>query len=210
MLIIDVLIKMINEEIANWIENLSTVLWINWITIRQNIDHISFYFNCDFEFLMSIELNFLIWCILSWNEVYIIENFLTMRARQIQRRDEDLKEIVFFFQQMKKQEKKSFDSVYRIRNELMKSNMTILLHDIKLDNMHIDKLQFKWLKFYSIQSATVKNTYFLVELNETQLAETYFRNRLKIFHTWQQLNLSFDHNLSNNSFNIDDFLNINN
>ena len=208
--IIDALIKMINEKIANWIENLSIVLWIDRITIKQSIDHTSFYFNCDFEFLMSIELNFSIWRIFSWNEVHIIENLLTMRARQIQRRDENLKKIVLFFWRMKEQEKESFDLFHWIKNEFMKSNMTILLHDIKLDNMHIDKFQFKWLRLYFIQSTIVKDTYILVELNEIQLVEIYFENRLKIFHIRQQLNLSFNDNLSNNFFNIDDSSNINN
>ena len=66
-----------------------------------------------------------------------------MRARQIQKRDEDLKEAVLFLRQMRKQEKENFDSSHQIRNELIESSMMILLHDIKLDNMHIDKFQFK-------------------------------------------------------------------
>ena len=116
----------------------------------------------------------------------------------------------FFFDEWEIKKKENFDSFHQIRNEFIESNMIILLHDIKLDNMHIDKFQFKWLRLYFIQLTIIKDTYILAELNEIQLVEIYFENRLKIFHTRQQLNLSLDNYLNNNFSNINDSSNINN
>ena len=63
--IINTLIKMTNKKITNWIENLSIVFWTDHITVRQNIEYTLFYFNCDYEIVMFIELNLSIWRILS-------------------------------------------------------------------------------------------------------------------------------------------------
>ena len=79
--IINALIKMKNKKIKNWIENLSTVFWIDCIIVRQNIKYTSFYFNCDYEIIMFIELNISIWQILSWNEIHDIVKLIAMRIK---------------------------------------------------------------------------------------------------------------------------------
>ena len=63
--IVNALVKITNKKITNWIENLSIVFWTDRITVRQNIEYTSFYFNCDYEIVMFIELNISIWRILS-------------------------------------------------------------------------------------------------------------------------------------------------
>ena len=96
---------MTNEKITNWIKNLSIVFWTDCITVRQNIEYTSFYFNCDYEIVMFIELNISIWQILSWNEVYDIAELIAMRIKQIQRKNKNLSKTTLFFQKMKKQKK---------------------------------------------------------------------------------------------------------
>jgi hypothetical protein len=66
-----------------------------------------------------------------------------MRARQIQRRDENLKEAALFLQICRMKRKNNFDVIKQIRSKSMKREMTDLLHDIKLNNMHIEKLLYK-------------------------------------------------------------------
>ena len=97
---------MTNEKITNWIENLSIVFWTDRTTVRQNIEYTLFYFNCNYEIIMFIELNISIWRILSWNEVHDIVELIAMRTRQIQRKNENLSKTILFLQKMKKQKKK--------------------------------------------------------------------------------------------------------
>ena len=66
-----------------------------------------------------------------------------MRARQIQRRDEDLKKTTLFLQKCRMKEKNIFDVTRQIRFTFLKRETTILFHDIKLDNIHIEKLFYK-------------------------------------------------------------------
>ena len=177
--IINALIKMTNEKITNWIENLSIVFWIDRITVRQNIEYTSFYFNCDYEIVMFIELNISIWQILSWNKVHDIAELIAMRIKQIQRKNENLSKTILFFQKMKKQKKKIFDIINSIKKISIYFEMMILLYDIKLNNNHTKKFLYKWFKFYIIENATEKNIYILMKLNKIKFIDIYSKNRLK-------------------------------
>jgi hypothetical protein len=96
--LIDSLSKMINEDLKNWVQNLAAINWVDRTTVRTSIDYISFYLNCDHEIVMLIEVNISTWRILSWEKVKSIANLIVMRAWQIQRRDENLKEAALFLQ----------------------------------------------------------------------------------------------------------------
>ena len=54
---------------------------------------------------------------------------IAMRARQLKRKNEDLEEIKNMLERMQRQ-KKMFDSVHEMRNEELKDEDLILLHDI--------------------------------------------------------------------------------
>ena len=79
--IVDFLSKMINGGIINWVQNLFAILWTNKIIVRQNIDHIFLYFNCDNESILFIELNYFTWRILSWNKIQNISNLIIMQIK---------------------------------------------------------------------------------------------------------------------------------
>jgi hypothetical protein len=79
----DALFKMSDEELKSWINNFHVVLWADRFIVKFITDLISFYLQCDNESMLSIELKIFIWKILFWQEIHIIENLLTMRARQL-------------------------------------------------------------------------------------------------------------------------------
>ncbi len=105
----DALSKMFDEELKSWVNNLHVVLWTDRFTVKFITDLISFYLQCDNESMFSIELEILIWRILFWQKMHIIEDLLTMRARQLQRRDENMNEAKNLLKRMRKQDKKDFD-----------------------------------------------------------------------------------------------------
>ena len=75
----------------------------------------------------------------------------------------------------------------------------ILLHDTKLNNNHTKKILYKWFEFYIIKNATKKNIYILMKLNEIKFTDIYSENRLKQFHSKQQLKITTndENNFSN-------------
>ena len=56
-----------------------------------------------------------------------------MRARQIQRRDEDLEEATYHLQRMRMEGKEDFDDSHRIRTKELEKGDLVLLHDTKRD-----------------------------------------------------------------------------
>jgi hypothetical protein len=77
----DVLFKMFDEKLKNWINNLHVVFWADRFIVKFIIDLISFYLQCNNELMLLIKLKVFIWRILSWQEIHIIEYLLTMRTR---------------------------------------------------------------------------------------------------------------------------------
>ncbi len=125
-----------------------------------------------------------IWRILLQNDVFDTADLLVLRARQIQQRDENLEETIFYFQCVCEEGKDNFDENYIIRQVTIVVGDLVLLHDIrrKGDISIILKLTPRWLGLYRIQQVDQKKeTYLLEELDGTLLYNTFPGNRLKKF-----------------------------
>ncbi len=86
------------------------------------------------KFVISIELKIFIWRVLSWQEIHTIEDLLTMRARQLQRKDENMNEAKNLLKRIQKQDKKYFDTKHFVTNKKIYKNDFVLLHDIQHEN----------------------------------------------------------------------------
>ena len=107
-----------------------------------------------------------------------------MRARQLQRRDEDLEEATLYLQQMCLEGKEQHDLKHGIREKELAVGSIVLLHDTRRKKDMSRKLSFKWLGPYRIIDAVKdKGTYMLEELDESRLAGTFAGDRLKRFHS---------------------------
>jgi hypothetical protein len=93
---INALSKMTNGGLGNWVNNLFIILWADRFTVRRSTEHTPFYLFCDREPVLPIKLEIPIWRIFLWDEVYDTAKLLAMRARQIQRKDEDIEKVKFY------------------------------------------------------------------------------------------------------------------
>jgi hypothetical protein len=189
----DALFKMFNEELKNWVNNLHVVFWVNRFIIKFIIDLISFYLQCDNELMLSIELKIFIWRILSWQEIHIIENLLIMRARQLQKRNENMNEARNLLKWMRKQDKKYFDSKHFTTNKNINKKDLVLLHDIQHENDRSinRKLKYKWRESFRVKKIIQdKKIYLLQKLDEINLIEIFVENKIKKFHQKQILKIS--------------------
>ncbi len=189
----DALFKMFDEKLKNWVNNFHVVFWADRFTVKFIIDLISFYLQCDNKSMLSIELKIFIWRILFWQKIHIIEDLLTMRARQLQRRNENMNEAKDLLKRMRKQKKKYFDSKHFTTNKNINKNDLVLLHDIQHENdRNINrKLKYKWRESFRIKKVIQnKETYFLQKLDDIDLAEIFVENRIKKFYQRQSLKIS--------------------
>jgi hypothetical protein len=189
----DVLFKMFDEKLKNWINNFHVVLWTDRFIVKFITDLTSFYLQCDSESMLSIELEIFIWRIFSWQKIHIIEDLLTMQARQLQRKNENMNEAKNLLKRMRKQDKKYFDSKHFTTNKDINKNDLVLLHDIQHENDRSinRKLKYKWRKSFRIKEIIQdKKIYLLQKLDEINLIEIFVENKIKKFHQKQILKIS--------------------
>jgi hypothetical protein len=181
----DALFKMFDEELKNWMNNLHVVLWTDRFTVKFITDLISFYLQCDNESMLLIKLKIFIWRILSWQKIHIIEDLLTMRTRQLQRRNENMNEAKNLLKRMRKQKKKYFDSKHFATDKDINKNDLVLLHDIQHENDRSinRKLKYKWRESFRVKKIIQnKEIYLLQKLDEIDLTEIFVENKIKKFH----------------------------
>jgi hypothetical protein len=189
----DALFKMFDEKLKNWMNNLHVVFWADRFIVKFITDLISFYLQCDNESMLSIELEISIWRILFWQKIHTIEDLLTMRARQLQRRNENMNETKNLLKRMRKQDKKYFDSKHFTTDKNINKNDLVLLHDTQHENDRSinRKLKYKWRRSFRVKEVIQnKEIYFLQKLDEIDLAEIFVENKIKKFHQKQSLKIS--------------------
>ena len=82
-LLINVLSKLIEDKIERWSQYLHTILWTNWIIIRDFIDITFFRLLYEYNTILFIEIKYSIWQIMNWNKIQSIEDLLIMQIRQL-------------------------------------------------------------------------------------------------------------------------------
>ena len=193
---------------TNWVRNLPAVLWADRLTVRTSTGLTPYYISCGNEPVLPIELEIPTWRILPWEDVHTTRDLLAIRARQLQRRDEDLEEAVHQLQRMRQERKERHDEKHGIRQEELAMGSIVLLHDTRREKDMSQKLAFKWLGPYRIYHAVEgKETYMLEELDGSRLAGTFAGDRLKKFHPRQRLRLDRTPDLDQEIVpNLEDFL----
>ena len=68
--------------------------------------------------------------------------YLILRTKQIQHKNQNLKETIMHLQEVKTEMKNFFDGYYKIRTKIFRKNDMIICHDIRLNNQHFEKLTF--------------------------------------------------------------------
>lgn len=188
--IFDALSKMSDRGFTNWVQNLPAVFWADRSTIHTSASLAPYYISCGNEIVLRIELEIPTWQILHWNEVPSTSNLLAMRARQLQRRDQNLEGAILHLQRICLKGKERHNPKHGIREEKLAIERIVLLHDTRRKNDMSWKLSLKWLEPYRICDVVKdKGTYMLEELDGLRLASTFAGDRLKKFHPQQRLYL---------------------
>jgi hypothetical protein len=192
--IADSLAKMTKES-KGWTDNLHAVLWADRTTVKSTTGLTPFYLNCGSEPILPIELDIPTWRVLPWDTVRTTADLLAMRARQLQRRDEDMEEARDLVRRMREQGKENFDALHNTKDKEIAADDLVLLHDTQheSDKSSNRKLNNRWRGPFRVKQAIAdKGTYLLEELDGAPLAGTVAANRLKKFHARQPLERSED------------------
>ena len=129
-----------------------------------------------------MELKAASWAVIAWEKVRTLEDLLVARARQLERKEEDILTAQESIRRSRRKYKAQFDKVHRRRKEVLKVGDMVLLHNTVLDKEWSKKLDNRWLGPYLIREARLDvGTYLLSELDGAKLNGVYAGDRLKRF-----------------------------
>ena len=93
--LINDLLKLIENEIERWSQHFHAMLWTNRIIIRDFTDIVSFRLLYKHDAILLIKIEYSIWHIMNWNKIRNIEDLLTMRVKQFQKKKKNLRKLFY-------------------------------------------------------------------------------------------------------------------
>ena len=180
--IVDALAKMSNNN-NKWVKNLPAVLWADRITTHVSMGFTPYKLVFGQDCVLLVELNAASWATINWKNVRSREDLLAKRARQLERRTEDLEEAKTNLRKMRLQGKAYFDENRRERRQELRVGDLVLLYNSVLDKQGSQKLKNRWNGPYKIREICQdRGTYLLSELDGTEMKGIYAGDRIKKFY----------------------------
>jgi transposase InsO family protein len=139
-----------------WPRGLHGMMWADRTTVKTTTGKTPAALKYGAEHILPIDMVYSSWGTLDWSKVHTTEDLLVVRCRQLERRDEDLEEIVLRTRRLRESNKDVFDEAHNIRSEELKKGDLVLLWDVKKerDKSTAVKLQPRWLGPYRIIAVT--------------------------------------------------------
>ena len=134
--------------------------------------------------VLPIELEITSWNALNWEDVRTTADLLTLRAKQLERRDEDLEGVTARLQRMREKSAENKDWLENATDSEFKEGDLVLLYNSRYegDRSIVRKLAFWWLgPFKVIEANNEKGYYRIAELDGTTKQGTISGRRLKPF-----------------------------
>ncbi|KAJ6081457.1 hypothetical protein N7499_006331 [Penicillium canescens] len=174
-----------------WRPHFHAALMADRVTVNATTGLSPYYFLFGVHAVLPIELELPTWSTLPWDTVQDRASLIAMRARQIQRREKDLEEAILRMNRLKDSNASYFDDHRRTRDVPLKKDDYVLLHDSQRssDMTSVQKLRFRWMGPYQIESVKGNGSYSIKELDGTVLyhvgdknADAVNGDRLKRFY----------------------------
>ena len=171
-------------------KNLPLVVWADRITTRASIGFAPYKLVFGQDCVLSIELRAASWAVIAWEMVRTLEDLLAARARQLERKEDDIRQAQDTIRRSRQKNKVQFDKTHRRRKEVLKVGDMVLLHNTVLGKQWSRKLDNHWMGPYLIRVARLDlGTYLLDELDGTELSGVYAGDRLKKFFQREKIEL---------------------
>ena len=168
-----------------WIDHLPAVLWPDRITVRRKTGYSPFRLMFGQDAVLPIELENLTWNTANWIQgIDDTASLIAARARQLERRREDIDVAIQNLKESGDANKRYFDQAANLRAEDLQIGDLALVHETKIEQSHGAKLDARWRGPYRVtEIAQSLGTYRLSELDGAELAGWIDGSRLKKFFT---------------------------
>jgi len=164
-----------------WVKNLPFVVWADRITTRVATGFIPYRLVFGQDCVLPVELCGSSWTIIEWRKVKTTAELLVARARQLERREEDIGEAQENVRKSRLRNKGYFDNNRWVRVQTIEIGDMVLMYNSSLDKQWSQKLKNKWLGLYKIREIGETGTYLLNELDGTEFQGILAGDRIKKF-----------------------------
>ena len=191
--IVKALAKACKGRVSDWPKNLPYALWADRTTHSTVTGYMPAELITGQKPIMPIEEKITTWAVLPWESEMSREDLLAIRIRQLQSRTEDIEKATTRLKEARIKNKDRFDKIKRIRPRKVQEGDWVLVYDSSLDNQYstIRKFAKRWFGPYEVRKITDKATYFLNELDGTEIRIPIAGKRIKIFKRRESLEPEF-------------------
>lgn len=183
--IVDALSKLTecsDEPAWKWKDHLNSILWADRTTVKRTTGYAPYRLLFGMDCVLPIEAEIMTWNTTHWGTVTDTESLLAARARQLERRPEDLARAVESITESRAGDKRRHDAGRNIRHEPFEVGDLVLMHETRWEKSHDKKLSKRWSGPYKIIGTREgRGTYQLAELDGTALRDYQTGSRLKLF-----------------------------
>jgi hypothetical protein len=199
--VVDGLSKMSGGK-AHWVNNLHTVLWADRTTVHSSTGMTPYEIMYANRPILPIELEIPTWSVMNWEEAVTRSDLIAMRARVLERREEDMEEAALHLRRIRETNKVAFDDQHdhQLRDTILEKGSLVLRRDNKrdVDMSRREKLSFRWLGPYRVRDVVEdRGTYLLEEMDGTLLRGTFAADALRPFRIRQREQLATDEDAEN-------------
>ena len=99
-----------------WLKNLAPMVWADRITTRASTDYAPYRLVFGQECVLPVELKAASWAVIAWERVRTLEDLLVVRARQLERKEEEIFTVQESIRPSRLRNKAQFDKVHHSNN----------------------------------------------------------------------------------------------
>ena len=172
------------EPAWRWKDHLTSVLWADRITAKRTTGYAPYRLMFGSDCVLPIEGDLPTWNTAHWVDITDTQTLLAVRARQLERRQDDLDAARRALEESRAADKRRHDEKEPLHPQPFINGDLVLLHETRWESSHSSKLSRRWTGPYRVIDCKANTgTYQLAELDGTTLKDYQPGSRLKLFHT---------------------------
>jgi transposase InsO family protein len=188
----DALIKTCQGDIKKWLDVAPFVFWADRVTIRKSTGQSPFYMAHGIEPVLPFDIIHATYLVPKIDKPLTTAELIAIRARQLERRDEDLKEISARIEKSRYASIIQFrkENTNRIREQDFKPGTLVLVRNIQMEKNHSSKHLPRYYGPMVVISKTKGLSYRLGELDGSIASKGYAGYRLLPYYPRDPTNIS--------------------
>ncbi|KAL3681576.1 hypothetical protein R1sor_024532 [Riccia sorocarpa] len=181
--IVHALVKACDGRRGGWPRLLPLALWADRMTHCSTTGYMPIELMLGQKPIMPTEDDVPTWATIPWEDNLDRESLLTLRIRQLERREADLAGAQEKLKAARLKNKTRFDKTHRLRPKPIGVGDWVLVYDSSLENQHstVRKFSRRWFGPYVVLAVHENATYSLRELDGTPLRIQVAGKRVKLF-----------------------------